>query len=314
MSKISSILGIRIYLLSNPLHLQFVLDVLNLFTVFDPALLKILPQYKIFQACIEMEERCYKIIRKSDISKLKKQKDRERDLVIMSIRDLLKSALRSLDEVIREAAERLKIVLDAYDSPTLLIKLPFDAETAAINSLLEEFEGKYANDIQIVGLATLVKELRIRNDTFDLLAKDYNKQQAEKPSIRSTEARQNTDKVYQEMITLIDAAIINDGEAPYASFISEINTLIKHYNDLIAQHQGHLKAAKEKEKKAKEEAEKKAKEDAETNAKEETEKKSDVTPSTTTPSTTTPDTTKSNPTTTETKKEDDTNPDTTTKK
>jgi hypothetical protein len=281
------ILKIKIYLLSNPLHLQYALEVLNLIRKFNPEMLKIVSQYQVFQACIEIEDLCYKIIRKSDISKLKKGKDRERDMTVMSIRDVVKSALRSLDKNVSEAADRIKILLDAFDNPQLLIRLPYDAETAAVNNLLEELEGKYANDVKIIGLEALVKELRIRNDDFDQLAKDYNKQQAEKPSVRPKEAREKTDKAYQDVLTLINANIINDGEAPYAPFLSELNTLIKHYNDLIAQHRGHLKAAKEKAKKeakAKEEA--KTKEDAEKKAKEDAEKKNDASPNTTTTDTT----------------------------
>jgi hypothetical protein len=280
-----NILKIRMYLLSNPLHLQFVIEVLNLIKLFNPELLKIVPQYKILLACIEMEDLCYKVIRKSDISKLKKGKDHERDMTIMSIKDTVKTALRSLDVNISGAADRIKILLEAFDNPQSLTKLPYDAETAAVNNLLEEFNGKYANDVKIIGLTALVEELRVRNDDFDKLAKDYNKQQAEKPAVRSKEAREKTDKAYQDTLTLINGAIINDGEAPYASFITELNTLIKHYKDLIAQHSGHLKAAKEKEK-AKKEAEAKAKEEAEKKAKEDAEKKNDATTNTTTTDTT----------------------------
>jgi hypothetical protein len=274
------ILKIKMYSLSNPLHLQFVLDVLNLIQKFNPELLKVVSLYEILQACIEIEDLCYKIIYKSDISKLKKDKDHERDTVIISIKDAVKSALRSLDPNVSGAADRVKIVLEAFDRPQLLTKLPYDAETASVNNFLQELEEKYADDVKITGLETLLKELRVRNDDFDKLAKDYNKQQAEKPSVRSKEARKKTDKAYQDVITLINANIINDGEAPYASFLTELNTLIKHYNDLIAQHRGYLNAAKEKakakkeaEKKAKEEAEKKAKEEAEKKAKEDAEKK-----------------------------------------
>jgi hypothetical protein len=280
-----SILKIKIYLLSNPLHLQYVLEVLNLIRKFNPELLKVVSQYEIFQACVEIEDLCYKIIRKSDISKLKKGKDHERDMTIMSIKDVVRTALRSLDGNVSEAADRIKIVLDAFDRPQLLTKLPYDAETVAIYNLLEELEEKHKEDVKIIGLQAFVEELRARNDDFDKLAKDYNKQQAEKPSARPKEARKKTDKVYQDIITLINGNIINDGEAPYTPFINELNTLIKHYNDLIAQHRGHLKAVKEKEK-AKKEAEKKAKEDAEKKAKEDAEKKNDGTQNTTSTDTT----------------------------
>jgi hypothetical protein len=236
--------SIRNYLLSNALHLQFFIAVLNLIGKFRQILSKITAQTDALQTCVDKEDLCYKVIRKSNISAVKEESDYERDTVILGIRDAVKSLLRHFDINVREAAQRIKIVIDAYDSPKPLAKLPYDAETVAVNNLLQEFDGKYAVDIQTTGLSAWVEELRARNNAFDALTVAYNEQQAEKPLFRPADVRKDTDKAYQNVITVINALMIMEGETEYATFVTELNTLIKHYNDLIAQHQGRLQAEK----------------------------------------------------------------------
>jgi hypothetical protein len=154
----------------------------------------------------------------------------------------VKTALRHFDPVTSEAAKRLKIVLDTYNTPKALTRLPYDAETISIVNLLQEFDGKYLADVQAIGLTPWVSELRARNDEFDRLTKACNEQQAAKPPFSMTEARNETDEAYKEIVLVINALIVMEGETAYAPFVTELNELIKHYNDLIAQHRGRNKA------------------------------------------------------------------------
>jgi hypothetical protein len=240
------------YLATNALHLGFFIELVNLIMKFGVDVLKVLVPFEVLRACVAKEDLCYKVVRKSNISALKEKSDHARDMIILSIKDIIKSALRHFDENICEAAKRLKILFDAHDNPQPIIKLPYDAETAAIKNLLQDLEGKFAADVEITGLTTWVKELRKRNDDFEELAKAYNEQQSEKPLYRPKEVRKETDQAYQDLLTVIKGNIIDEadgkGEALYTPFITELNTLVKHYNDLIAQHIGRVHAEKEKEK------------------------------------------------------------------
>jgi hypothetical protein len=233
--------------LTQALHLQFAGEARSLIEKFNPSALKIVPQYETFRSSIEKEDMCYRIINKSDLSEAKEKADQARDVIILGINDGVKTALRHFDAAVNEAAKRLKIVLDAYNTPVSLARLPYDAETAAVTNLLHEFDGKYLADVQATGLTTWVAKLRECNDTFDRLAKAYNEQQAAKPSFRFTDVRRETDKAYKEIVLVINALIVMDGETAYTSFVAELNALIKHYNDLLAQHLGRNKAKKQNE-------------------------------------------------------------------
>jgi hypothetical protein len=253
----------RVYLyhLSAGLHLQFVVEVRNIIWKFNPNTLKIEPQYEVLRICIEKEDLCYKNIRKSNISELKMNSDQARDSLVTGTNETLKTAHRHHDIKVVEAAQRLQVVFDKYNKPVSLINLPYDAETLAIDSLLQELETNHASDVEITGLKSWITELRVRNTAFQELAKAYIEEQAAKPSLYSKDVRFETDKAYKDIATVINALIIMEGEEKYAPFVSELNTLIKHYNDLAMQHLGRVRAKKEKAQKKKEEQEKKEQEE-----------------------------------------------------
>ncbi|MDR0605966.1 MAG: DUF6261 family protein [Bacteroidales bacterium] len=245
------------YQYTDAMHLQFFIALLILIRQSDANMLKIATLFNKICISVEQEEACFKIIRKSDISNLKAESDRARDDIVAGIKKLLESLLHHFDSKVREAAYRLKIVFDTFDRPTTIINLPYDAETISINNLLQEWENKYMSDLEITDLVPWIKELRERNNAFDELTRRYSGQLAEKTPLRTKEVRRETDILYKQIILVISANIImaeENGEEPiYDPFVNELNVLIKHYNDLLAQHLGRLEAKKEeKEEKEKE--------------------------------------------------------------
>jgi hypothetical protein len=218
------------------------IEVVVLIAKFNIVVAKLGALIDAFRAQVDTEDRCLKIIRKSSLSDLKAEKDYERNNLLSGIQDALKSLLRHFDANIRAAANRLKIVLDTYNSPTPMKDLPYDAETASINNMLQEFEGKYADDVQTTNMTSWINELKARNNDFDQLAKSYNEEQSEKPSVKTKDARKDTDAAYDKVVTAVNGLIILEGEDIYAQFVAEMNTLIKHYNDLLAQHRGRVKS------------------------------------------------------------------------
>jgi hypothetical protein len=240
----------KIYQYSHALHLKFFIALLALIRQFGAEVLKIGGLFDKISNSVEKEDSCHKIIRKSDISSLKAEKDHARDDIVAGIKKLLESSLHHFDINVREAAYRLKIVFDTYDRPATIINQPYDAETVSINSLLQEWENRYMADLEITGLASWVKELRLRNSAFDELTKRYSEQLADKTHLRPKETRRETDELYKQIITVISGNIItekeNGQESAYAPFVNELNVLIKHYNDQLAQHLGRLEAKKEK--------------------------------------------------------------------
>jgi hypothetical protein len=197
----------------------------------------------ILRTCVDKEDLCYKVIGKSDISSTKEEIDQERDELVIGIRDLLKSSSHHFDENVRKAANRMKLVYDKYNRPTAINLLPYDAETVAITNLLQELETKHMQDMEIVGVKNWVLQLKVKNDEFEQLTLSYNEQQSEKPTFTMAEARKDTDLAYKDVVKAVEGLLVLEKNEPeFVAFAKELNTYIKHYNDLVAQHRGRLHA------------------------------------------------------------------------
>jgi hypothetical protein len=249
--------------LSHALHLQFTTEIRELLEKFDPSELNILSPFEIFCISVEREDRCYKIVRKSDISEIKEDADYNRDDTLVGLHKEILALARHFDPEIKRAGIRIKIVFDEYNNPKSMRTLPYDAETVTIENFIQEMRNEHANDMEITSLTKWINELAAKNAEFDKLVKAYVEQQAEKPSFRMKDVRRETDNAYKDIVTILNAEIIHHGENAYSTFISEWNILIKHYNDILAQHKGRNKAKKERAKKEKEEKEKAEKEQKE---------------------------------------------------
>jgi hypothetical protein len=230
--------------LSNALHYQCNTELSDLIAKFNPGALNVGPQYENFLTALAKEGQCYKIVRKSDLSEEKEDADHARDVILTGIGESLKASLRHFNPQVREAAKRLKIVFDEYNRPKNMIYQPYDAETASVNSLLKDWNGKYANDLITAELTGWTTELARRNAEFAQLAKNYNEQQAEKPDFRMIDARKETDEAYKKIIAVVKADIIRYGEQNYKTFVAELNELIKHYSDILAKSEGRKNAKK----------------------------------------------------------------------
>ncbi|MDR0604932.1 MAG: DUF6261 family protein, partial [Bacteroidales bacterium] len=249
--------SLKNYRMPHGLHLQFFVAFITLVKKFEVLIPKLGVLFDMLQEYVEKEDTSYKVVRKSDISEQKAEKDRLRDDIVVAIKNMLKSFLFHFDERVRDAAKRVKIIFDNYNKPTPIIKLPYDAETIAINNFIQELENKYAADIQLLGLTDWINELTVRNAAFEQLTISYNEQLSEKTPLRPKETRQATDDAYKDIITVIEGTVVLEmkekglkdiTESEYYPFISELNNLITHYNIQIARHIGRLLAEKEKEK------------------------------------------------------------------
>jgi hypothetical protein len=224
------------YKFPNALHVQFVLDVSGLINKFNQIMLKIIDLFGVFNGCIEKEDSYFKIVRKSNLSDMKKESDKNRDSVLVGIKHLIKAGIRHFDKDIREAAQRLKTVFDTYDKPVPIIRMRYDEETTAINDLIQELNNQYADDVQKVKLTTWIEELQIKNNEFENLAKTHQLELSGKSLFRFVDLRKETDKAYQEMVTFINALVLIDKETSYDQFVDELNTLIQRYKELYNQY------------------------------------------------------------------------------
>ena len=118
------------------------------------------------------------------------------------------------------------LVFDTYGN---LATQPLNEETSAINNLLQELEGKYANDAETVGIKQWVAELKKRNNALSELMKNRFDESVSKSDIVVKEARAELDKAYRTITEKIDALVIVDGVKTYENFIRTWNAVIDKY-------------------------------------------------------------------------------------
>jgi hypothetical protein len=168
----------------------------------------------------------FKKINKSAFTEQIQEADKARMQVFTGLSAKCKAAQKHFDPKVQEAALHIKIVFDTYKNIT---KKPLNEKTSAITNILQELKGKYAKDINTIGVCEWVKELRERNNTFADLVKARFEESAGKSDVVLKEARKELDKKYRIIIERINALIIVDGTENYEKFVRTLNVVIRKY-------------------------------------------------------------------------------------
>ena len=119
--------------------------------------LKIETQFNAYLAGFDNMDESLKKISKSALTEKIVEADRARDEIWYGLLDMHRAASRHFDTKVRDAAENLKILLDTYGGSKLAVK-SFDAQTAAITNILQEFKGKYSEYVKNAALEQWVEE------------------------------------------------------------------------------------------------------------------------------------------------------------
>jgi hypothetical protein len=149
--------------------------------------------------------------------------------------DAVKSATNHFNPAVRQAASRIRLVLDHYGN--VAIKA-YAEETAAINSLITDLTVDNAADVATLGIADWITELQANNNAFDSLMKTRYTEAAGKTQLRMKQVRVKVDEAYGVIAKRINALIIVNGARAYSGFVTELNLRIDKYNLVVAQRKG----------------------------------------------------------------------------
>jgi hypothetical protein len=227
----------------NALHVQCMTEIGDWAPKFPDLQTKIQGLYNPYMLWLNREAAAYRFVIKSAITAAKETKDRERDDCFHGLYYTTLAATRYYDPAIVAAAKRLLLVLDNFNH-TPLVKLSYDAETATVNALLQELS-KYASDIVTVGVQNWVDGLTKKNSEFEALAQQYYDEVTYKPEYNMQNARNGIEPALRTLFGFIEVLDVLEGEGTYAPAVQSLNTIIKHFNDVYAQHKGATAAGSE---------------------------------------------------------------------
>ena len=212
--------------LSNEAHYEFMTEANQLFAGmqgFEP----LMPQWN---TAYSNEGEALNFIRKSAITAQIAQADELRDSLFRGFVMLIEAYCHHFTPAIEEAALRLKVVTDTYGN--IAIKT-YDAETAAINSLIAEFNATHTADVAAVNLAPWLGELQNRNNAFASLMAGRYTETAGKTPLRMADARKQAEQAYRKIVGRIDALVEINGLEGYTTLVAELNARVERFMNLV---------------------------------------------------------------------------------
>lgn len=227
--------------LQNEEHHGFQTYVSELVDEATAAYLKIEPQQANHKLKLAIERTVLDMVRKSAITSQIDAADVARDKPIRGFFKVVKGQLQHFNPAMSKAAYNVDVMNESFSDITRLSK---EKQTNATRSYLDALSAVSA-DIAVLGLTDWVTEIESTNNTYVELVKDRFDEKDVKPDTNMKEARVETDAAYNAIIDRINAFIIIDGDAHYASFVTKLNNRIDAFALAIAQRKG--RAAKKEE-------------------------------------------------------------------
>lgn len=228
--------GLNLHNLQNGEHYEFMNETNKLIQRFTAEAIDAEALYPAFEAAFADEDRSFQIIQKSDKTRTVESADKTRDITLSGFNAQVKASLNHYEAASAEAAYRLKVLVDGYGN---LQSMSYDKQTAGIVNLLQELQGKYAADVQLLNLTGYVARIEADNTAFINIMQERYTEQSEKAALtRLRTARLATDAAYNAIRNRINAGIIFNGDGKYEAFVLEMNTRVARFKNAVAQRKG----------------------------------------------------------------------------
>ena len=171
------------------------------------------------------------------------QADELRDTTFRGFRAVVKGMMNHFNPEKKQSAYNLMLVFNQYGN---LPMMSYSEETGAIGNFLQEMNGKYIQDVKILGLEEWIAELQKNNNDFNTLIMGRNEEQSMKPAARAVNIRKELDNCYVDMVTRIQAVALLQKDHQLTPFINKLNANINRYKNMLAQRAGRTKTKNEK--------------------------------------------------------------------
>lgn len=153
-----------------------------------------------------------------------------RDQLYRSFVLQIRSGLIDYDPAVQAAAERIIRIVDQIGD---MRKEPYNKESETLTSLTNQMNNNYAADVALCSATEKLNKLVEANTSF---IANFGTRTAEVASRISGDvrvARVATDADYKNIVNVINALVLLNGEDEYSSFIDKVNYQIDYYKNTI---------------------------------------------------------------------------------
>lgn len=227
--------NVKSHELRNEEHFQFQTEFNDLVIRFTPETLGIEFAYAAYEPLYINEKMALDVIRKNNLTPEISTADHTRDSTYRGFCDTIKGAQNHFLPAKQEAANRIEIAIEHYGN---INGKTYDEQTAAINSLVEDLNEDFTEDIATLGIGEWITELQANNDHFEELMDERYSAEANKTELKMKDVRLEVDAAYRTITERIYAWGIVNGEETYAPFVKELNKRIERYNNTLSLRQG----------------------------------------------------------------------------
>jgi hypothetical protein len=235
------VLRIRLGHLRNEEHFQLMVDFRKLVEADGASRLNIEQPFTVFLVLLDKEDSAVEAIRKSDLTDDLTVEDAVRDNISRGFTLLIETYLHSPSAEKVKAARNIRTVIDHYGD---FRNRSYNEETASIYNFVQDINTRCADDLNTLNAAEWITDLSAANQAFDNLMNQRFDRGAGQEYVNLRNTRIEIDRVYNQIIDFIDAAVIVNGEAAYADFVNKLNARIAYFKNTLAQRKG--RAAKKK--------------------------------------------------------------------
>ena len=154
--------------------------------------------------------------------------DKERDTLFTGYRTAVKGFLNMpIAALAKNARELWQHLADYAIDP----QMQLERETGLITNLCTDLVGKYATQVQALGLKPHVDALKTANERVETLLVQRTTDNSTKVVGALRTAREASDNAIRNLTKVVNALAILGNPADYAAFIDFMNTLIKRYKE-----------------------------------------------------------------------------------
>ena len=226
MNDMKEIQGINIGRMNNGAHYSFVNNILTRAADNAAALARVESLVAALRKALTAEEEALRISQKSLLTDDIAEADRDRDTLYAGY----KKAVGSFSSMpVGEMAQAAKTLSQHIKDYNIRTNYQLDRESGLLISFLEDLEGKYADEVETLGLTTFVAKLKEANERVHTLTlrRTIERSGVKVGALRA--ARLATDDAYRALVKMVNALALVFGDTDYAPFIDGCNAEITRY-------------------------------------------------------------------------------------
>lgn len=183
-------------------------------------------QLTAYHAAIQAEDDALKLSQKSLITDDIVEADKQRDALYGKFKQSVKSYLSFPDDEVALAA---KVIYQSLKDYGIDPAMQMDMETGMLSNLIQDLQGKLATHVAKLNLGLFVTQMKKYNDLVITLVTSRTEERTSKIVGATKAARQRVDEAYRQLILVVNAYIIVQGESKFKDFADYMNALIREY-------------------------------------------------------------------------------------